>query len=141
MKSDATKGETNMRFVCLGYYSEADFAAKPEAERNRLFDECFAYDDVLRAGGHFVGGPALEPHSAKTLRGKNGKVTVTDGPFAETKEQIGGILMLEARDLDHAVELMSKHPAVTNGFSTFEIRPEGDMSEIRKESDKRREAK
>ncbi|HUN87448.1 MAG TPA: YciI family protein [Terriglobales bacterium] len=127
-----------MKFVCLGYYDPKKFESLPDSERNQMFDEAFAYDDELRAAGHFLGGPALEPHAAKTLRGKNGKVTVTDGPYAETKEQIGGILFLEARDINHAVELMSKHPAVRLGFSTFEIRPEGDIAPIMEESKKRR---
>jgi hypothetical protein len=85
-------------------------------------EECFAYDDVLRAGGHFIGGEALQlPDQAATVRMREGKVVVTDGPYAETKEQLGGILLLEARDLEHAVALMSKHPGVK--FGAFEIRP------------------
>jgi hypothetical protein len=76
----------------------------PESERNALMDECFAYDDVLRKNGHFVGGEALQSaRNATTLRWKNGKVFITDGPYAETKEQLGGILVLEARDLNHAI--------------------------------------
>jgi hypothetical protein len=94
----------------------------PEGEKKTFIEECFAYDDVLRKNGHFLGGEALQsPRNTRTLRDKNGKVTVTDGPYAETKEQLGGILLLEARDLDHAVELMSKHPGVRAG--SFEIRP------------------
>jgi hypothetical protein len=70
-----------------------------------------------------VGGEALQSHrSARTLRWQEGKLLVTDGPYAETKEQIGGILLLEARDMNHAVELMSKHPGVRLG-GPFEIRP------------------
>jgi hypothetical protein len=111
-----------MRFVCLGYADMKKFAdAKPE-EMAVWMEECFAYDDVLRQGGHFVGGEALQmPESAATVRMREGKVVVTDGPYAETKEQIGGILFLEARDLEHAVALMSKHPGVKYG--PFEIRP------------------
>lgn len=87
-----------------------------------MMEECFAYDDVLRKNGHFIGGEALQgARNARTLQYKNGKVIVTDGPYAETKEQLGGILLLEARDLRHAVELMSKHPGVKAG--PFEIRP------------------
>ena len=86
-------------------------------------DECFAFVDELRRGGHFLGGEALEPASnAVTVRTRNGEVAVTDGPFAETKEMLGGILLLEARDLQHAIALMSKHPAVKMG-TIFEIRP------------------
>jgi hypothetical protein len=86
-------------------------------------EECFAYDDELRKNGHFLGGEALQgPRNAATLRWQEGKVKVTDGPYAETKEQIGGILLLEARDLNHAIQLMSKHPGVRLG-GPFEIRP------------------
>jgi hypothetical protein len=111
-----------MKFLCLGYMEENKWDTMPESERNAFIDECFAYDDVLRKNGHFVGGEALQSaRNARTLRYKNGKVTVTDGPYAETKEQLGGILLLEARDLNHAIELMSKHPGVRAGG--FEIRP------------------
>ena len=72
-----------------------------------------------------------------TLSWKNGKVATTDGPYAETKEQLGGILVLEARDMNHAVQLMSQHPALKYG-NIFEIRPVGDMSEIMKASEQRR---
>ena len=81
-----------------------------------------AYDDVLRSGGHFAGGEALvDASKAVTLRFEKGAIQRTDGPYAETKEQIGGILILEADSLEHAVELMSKHPGVRIG--PFEIRP------------------
>jgi|SRR5688500_18955165 hypothetical protein len=112
-----------MRFVCLGYIEDGKWGRTPEAERTAMMEECFDYDDVLRRGGHFAGGEALQgPRAARTLRFEGGRVRVTDGPYAETKEQLGGILLLEARDLDHAVELMSKHPGVRLG-GPFEIRP------------------
>src|SRR5688572_32362821 len=112
-----------MKFVCLGYIEPGKFENMPETERNSMVDACFAYDDVLRSNGHFAGGDGLQPaSSAVTLRFANGKVMVTDGPYAETKEQIGGILILEADDRDHAIELMSKHPGVRLG-GPFEIRP------------------
>ena len=111
-----------MKFVCLGYYDDRDWDTISESEQNALMEECFAYDDVLRKNGHFIGGEALQlARSARTLRFQNGKVAITDGPYAETKEQLGGILVLEAKDLDHAVQLMSKHPGVRVG--PFEIRP------------------
>lgn len=111
-----------MKFICLGYSDHSKFAAMTEAETNELMEQCFAYDDVLRQGGHFVGGEALQAaDQAVTLRHQNGKAEATDGPFAETKEQIGGILFLEADDMAHAVALMSKHPGVKVG--PFEIRP------------------
>ena len=112
-----------MKYVCLGLYDEAAFAQMSKADAQKMFDECFAYDDVLRRGGHFVGGEALDSaRNAVTLRMKDGEVQVTDGPFLETKETLGGILLLEARDLNHAISLMSKHPALKVG-NLFEIRP------------------
>jgi len=128
-----------MKFVCLGYIAPGKFESMSETERNAWADACFAYDDMLRAGGHFGAGEALQPAaSARTLRSKNGKVIVTDGPYAETKEQIGGFFILEARDLDHAVELMSKHPGVKDGPSMFEVRPVADMTDMFRESERRR---
>ena len=110
-----------------------------ESDQKTFMDECFAYDDELRKNGHFAGGEALQSaRSATTLRYQNGKVSITDGPFTETKEQLGGILILEAQDLDHAIQLMSKHPGVRGG--PFEIRPAVDMTEIVKESERRRSA-
>ena len=126
-----------MKYICLGYIEDKKWDTMSDSERNAMVDECFAYDDVLRKNGHFAGGEALQsPQEAKTLRWKNGKVSVTDGPYAETKEQLGGILMLEARDLNHAVELMSKHPGVKAG--PFEIRPAADLTEMIRESERRR---
>jgi hypothetical protein len=127
-----------MKYMCLGYYDKARFDALTESERNGLFDSCFEYDDHLRANGHYASGDGLQgPETALTLSWKNGKVATTDGPYAETKEQIGGILILEARDMNQAVQLMSAHPSLRFG-SIFEIRPIGDMSEIMKASQKRR---
>jgi hypothetical protein len=93
-----------MKYICLGYLDEKKWETMSEGERNALIDGYFAYDDVLRKNGHFVGGEALQSaESATILRWKNGKVSITDGPYAETKEQLGGILVLEARDLNHAI--------------------------------------
>ena len=126
-----------MKFVCLGYIEPNKFESMTENLRNAMIDECFTYDDVLRKNEHFAGGEALQPpQSAATLWWKNGKVSVTDGPYAETKEQIGGILILEARDLKHAIELMSKHPGVKAG--PFEIRPAADLTGMIRESEQRR---
>jgi hypothetical protein len=126
-----------MKYVCLGFIEPNKFETMSESERASMLDACFAYDDVLRKNGHFAGGEALQSaNSAKTLRWKNGRVSVTDGPYAETKEQLGGILTLEARDLNHAVELMSQHPGVKVG--PFEIRPAADLCEMIRESEQRR---
>lgn len=111
-----------MKYICLGYLEEKKWDALSESEQEAFIKECFAYDDVLRRNGYFVGGEALQSaRNAATLRWQNGNVSVTDGPFAETKEQLGGILVLEATDLNHAIQLMSKHPGVRLG--SFEVRP------------------
>ncbi len=126
-----------MKFVCLGYYDLAKWRTLSESEQKAFIDECFAYDDVLRENGNLVGGDALESvRSAVTIRWTNGKVTVTDRPYAETKEELGGILVLEATDLDHAIRLISNHPGVKAG--PFEIRPVEDMSAVLAESRRRR---
>jgi hypothetical protein len=126
-----------MKYVCLGYIEANKFETMSDSERNGMLDECFSYDDVLREKGHFAGGEALQgANTATTLRWKNGKVSITDGPYAETKEQLGGILILEARDLDHAIQLMSRHPGVKLG--PFEIRPAADLSEMIRDSEQRR---
>ena len=127
-----------MKYICLGYYDKARFDSLPETERNAMFDACYEYDDHLRASGIWGIGEAIQgPETALTLSWKDGKVVTTDGPYAETKEQIGGILVLEARDMNHAVQLIGQHPALTYG-NIFEIRPAGDMSEIMKASEQRR---
>lgn len=110
-----------MKFICLGYFDEKQWNSLPETEQKQMMDTCFDYDDQLRRGGHFIGGEALGPaQQAVTLKMNNGRVKVIDGPFAETKEVLGGILLLEARDLNQAIALMSKHPGVKVG--PFEIR-------------------
>ncbi len=112
-----------MKYICLGYAEEKKWETLSERELNSLMEECFAYDDVLRKNGNWIGGEALQSSTAAvTLRWENGKVNVTDGPYAETKEQLGGILLLEARDLNHAIQIMSQHPGVRLG-GPFEIRP------------------
>lgn len=126
-----------MKYVCLGYIAPNKFESMSPSEQAALIDECFAYDDELRKNGHWAGGEGLQgPKTAATLWWKDGKAVVTDGPYAETKEQIGGILFLEARDLNHAIQLMSKHPGVKAG--PFEIRPAQDLSGMIQESEQRR---
>ena len=127
-----------MKYICLGYHDKDNFDGMTESERNTMLDECFSHDDELRKNGHFAGGEALQPaNTAMTVYWKNGKVAVVDGPYAETKEQLGGILVLEARDLNHAIQLMSQHPAVKYG-SLFEIRPAADLNEMIQQSEQRR---
>ena len=109
-----------------------------EDERHAVLDECFKYNNHLRADGHLVAEVPLQPpETASTLYRKNGKVATTDGPYAETRERLGGILVLEARDMNHAVQLIGQHPALTYG-NIFEIRPAADMNEVMKASEQRR---
>lgn len=120
-----------MKYICLGYMNEEVWETLSEAERNAFMDECFGYDKELRKNGHFVGGEGLqEARNAATLKWRGGKVTVTDGPFIESKEQIGGIMILEATDLNHAICLLSKHPSLRmgRGASSWEIRPAADLT-------------
>jgi len=127
-----------MKYMCFGYCKPERSAAMTEDQQHAMFDECFAYDDYLRANGHFGPGEALQPPAtALSLYWKNGKVATTDGPFVETKEQLGGFFVLEARDMNHAIQLMSQHPALKYG-SSFEIRPVADMSELMQQSEQRR---
>src|SRR4030095_2394111 len=117
MKTVRTTNRTRiMKYICLGYIEQNKFENMSETERNTMVDQCFTYDDELRKKGHFAGGEALQgPQTATTFVWKIVMVSMPDAPYAETKEQIGGILVLDARDLNHAIQLMSKHPGVKAG--------------------------
>jgi hypothetical protein len=133
----ANKRRRAMKYICLGYIEPGKFQGMTEEAQHAMLDACFEYDDHLRANGHFAAGEALQPpENALTLYWKNGKVATTDGPYAETKEQLGGILVLEARDLNHAIQLISRHPGLK--FGPWEIRPAADLNEMMKESEQRR---
>ena len=128
-----------MKYACFGYIDEKSFEKVQEGEMNAMVDECFAYDDLLRKNGHFAGGEGLQTHrNSTTLRYQDGKAVVTDGPFTETKEQVGGILFLEAKDLNEAIRLISKHPGLKMG--PWEIRPIQDLSSMMQASEARRRA-
>jgi len=126
-----------MKYICLSYLGSKTWETMAESERNASMEEFFAYDEELRKNGYIIGGEGLESaRNAATLRFQNGKVSVTDGPYAETKEQLAGFFVLEARDLNHAIQLMSKHPVVKGG--PIEIRPAADHSEMNRERAQRR---
>lgn len=126
-----------MKYICLGYMDESKFESMTDKEKQNFMDTCFEYDHQLHKNGHLQGGEGLQSsRNAATVRYSGGKVSVTDGPFIETKEQIGGIMILEARDLNHAIQLMSNHPSVNMGGS-WEIRPAEDISELIAESERR----
>jgi hypothetical protein len=107
----------------MGLHDEKAWAAMSEQERQALLDETLGYQEVLRQNNHYVCGIALQSaQTAATLRFDGGKMSVTDGPFVETKEQLGGAMILEANDLNHAIQLMSVLPCMRVGGS-LEIRP------------------
>ena len=127
-----------MKYICLGYTDEKWWDEHSEDERNDFIDKCFTYDDTLRRDGHFAGGEALQSSkNAITLGWRDGSVITTDGPYAETKEQIGGIMILEAADLNDAVRLISNHPSLRFGNSHWEIRPAADLTAMMEESNNR----
>lgn len=111
-----------MKYLCLVYYEEKTIDAMSQKEWVALNQECISCGEGLRASGHFLAGNALQPiNTATTLRMRDGKAQVTDGPFAETKEQLAGFYMLDAKDLDEAIKLASKIPPARLG--SIEIRP------------------
>jgi hypothetical protein len=104
-----------MKYLCLVYGEEKALQEMPDGE-------CLDYDEAIRASGHCVASEALQPvATATTVRVRGGKVSVTDGPFAETKEQLAGFYMVEARDLDEAIRIASKIPPASVG--SIEVRP------------------
>jgi len=111
-----------MKYLCSVFFDEKNLDVLSESASQSLTDESLAYDQTLRDRGHFIAAQALEPVSAATtVRIRNGKVSVTDGPFAETHEQIGGFLLIEAKDLNEAIQLASKIPVIRLGG--IEVRP------------------
>jgi hypothetical protein len=123
-----------MKYICFGYLDVKTWEKKSQSEQNAMIDDCFAYDEVLKKNGHWVIGEALQ--GATTLSYQNGKVSVTDGPYAETKELLGGLMIIEARDLNQAIQLISQHPGVKMG--RWEIRPAEDINPMIRESERRR---
>ena len=111
-----------MRYLCLIYYNEKDLNALSQNARQALSEESHAYCDLLRQKGQFIAAEPLEPvHTATTVRIKAGKATTTDGPFAETKEQLGGFFMIDVADLNEAISVAAKIPAGRIG--SVEVRP------------------
>jgi hypothetical protein len=112
-----------MRYMLLIYRDEKVYERLPVQERGKIFQEAFDYSEALRPCGFYQGGEPLEPTStATTVRMQNGKALLTDGPFAETKEQLAGYTSVEAKDLDEALAFATRHPLVKAGLS-IEVRP------------------
>jgi len=110
-----------MKFICLSYLDETRWNEMIERERKSFLEQCFDYDQELSRRGYFVGGAILQPpQNAALVRSQDGQVVVTSGPWADGAEQLVGLLLLDARDLNHAIQLLSKHPGIHAG--AFEIR-------------------
>jgi len=117
-----------MKYLCLVYSQETDLAGLSQTEYDKLVADHGALNDALRKSGHFVAANALEPvRTATTLQVRNGKLSATDGPFAETKEQLAGFYLIDARDLDDALQVAAKIPAIR--FGTVEVRPVMDLQQ------------
>jgi hypothetical protein len=111
-----------MRYLCLVYSVEDPSIALSDSEEQALIDESLEYDEQLRKSGHFITANALQPpEAAAIVHVRSGRVSVTDGPFAETKEQVAGFILIEARDLNEAIQVASKIPPARYGF--VEVRP------------------
>src|SRR5687768_5084559 len=111
-----------MRYLALIYEDERVWEKMPKADAEKVFGEYFAFTDGIKKSGHLLGGEPLQPtNTATTVRVRNGKISTTDGPFAETKEQLGGYYLLEAKDLNDAIQVAAKIPGAKSG--AVEVRP------------------
>ncbi|MFH0350450.1 MAG: YciI family protein [Chromatiales bacterium] len=111
-----------MKYLCLAYEAEETFNAMSRSEWDALREETLAYVESLQKSGQLILTNALQSaRTAATLRVRNGKLSVTDGPFAETKEQLGGFFLINARDLNEAIQVASKWPGAR--FGNIEVRP------------------
>jgi hypothetical protein len=114
--------EKFMKFMFMIYHDENVLDALPKGEMQGLIDSALDYDDEIRQSGHYIVSDALESsRTARTIRVRGGKLSTTDGPFAETKEQLGGFFLIEARDIDEACEVASRFPPARVGI--IEVRP------------------
>jgi hypothetical protein len=117
-----------MRYLCLIYENEKEFERLPRGDMEAIMSEYFTFTGDIQKNGKYVAGEALQPTAtATTVRVRNGKISTTDGPFAETKEQLGGFYLIEAKDLNDAIQVASRIPSAR--FGTVEVRPVIDFSQ------------
>jgi hypothetical protein len=115
-----------MKYLCLIYDVEKNMATMSPSEGEALLKDYHAFTESIKANGQLVAAHRLQPtHTASTVRIRNGKVSATDGPFAETKEQLGGFYLIEARDLNDAIQTASRIPSARLG--SIEVRPIWEM--------------
>ena len=118
-----------MKYLCLIYDEEKKLDKMSKEEGDKFMGDYFAFTDGIKKSGQHVASEALQPvNTATTIRMRNGKLSTTDGPFAETKEQLGGFYLVEAKDLNEAIQIASKIPSVQTG--SIEIRPVIDFSKM-----------
>jgi hypothetical protein len=118
-----------MKYLCLIYDDESNWATMPKAESDAYMGEYVSFTEGIRESGQYVAGEALQPvQTATTVRIRNGKLSTTDGPFAETKEQLGGFYLIDARDLNEAIQVASRIPSARIG--SIEVRPVVDFSQV-----------
>ena len=111
-----------MKYLLLIYSNEADWMHLPEPEQDKIFNEYMEFSRSIYQSGNYIAGEALQPiATATTVRVRNGKALTTDGPFAETREQLGGFYLVEAKDLDEATAIAARIPSVR--FGCIEVRP------------------
>ncbi|MGH6946527.1 MAG: YciI family protein [Kiloniellales bacterium] len=123
-----------MKYLCLIYIEERKLDALSQSELDALVGECLAHDEELNDSGHYLASEALQSvQTATTVQVRNGKLSATDGPFAETKEQLGGFFLIEARDLNDAIQVASRIPPARLG--SIEVRP---VREIRQQEPRAR---
>jgi hypothetical protein len=111
-----------MKYLCLIYDDEKQWAKMPKELQDKYMGEYTAFGESIRKSGQYVGSNQLQPsHTATIVRSRNGKVSTTDGPFVETKEQLGGYYLIEAKDLNDAIQVASRIPSARSG--SIEVRP------------------
>ena len=117
-----------MKYLCLIYENEKGWQEMPKEQADAIMGEYFAFTDDIRKSGQYVAGEALQPTpTATTVRVRNGKTATTDGPFAETREQLGGFYLVDAKDLNEAIQIAARIPSAR--FGSVEVRPVVDFSQ------------
>src|SRR3954447_8299381 len=114
--------EDSMKYLCLIYENEKNWETMPQSDAEAIMNEYFAFTEDIRKNGKYVAGEALQPTpTATTVRVRNGKISTTDGPFVETKEQLGGFYLIDAKDLNDAIQVAARIPGAWHGC--VEVRP------------------
>ena len=114
-----------MKYLCLIYDEEKKMAGMSKSEGDAFMGEYGAFTESVKSSGHYLGGNPLQPvHTATTIRSRNGKVSTTDGPYVETKEQLGGYFLIEAKDMQEAIGIAARIPGAWHGC--VEVRPVAD---------------